>query len=169
VMASAVAFTGRFVNRFGQRTFATLGITLFALGCLWWRLRMGATPEYASEMLPGLLVGGIGVGFVLPSLASASASSVPRARFATGSAIYSMTRQLGYVLGVSIFIAVLGTPSRLDAVAAFDRGWVFMIIASGLGALTALFIGRVHHAAAPEATTPAQPSPSRIAGPVASS
>ena len=36
----------------GQRTFATLGIALFALGCVWWRLRVGATPDYAGEMLP---------------------------------------------------------------------------------------------------------------------
>ena len=101
VMASLVAVTsGRYLNRFGQRAFAALGIALFTLGCLWWRLRVGETPAYASEMLPGLLLGGTGVGFVLPSLASASAASVPRERFATGSAIYTMTRQVGYVLGV---------------------------------------------------------------------
>jgi MFS family permease len=107
-------------------------------------------------MLPGLIAAGIGVGFVLPSLASAAASSVPRERFATGSAIYTMTRQLGYVLGVSILVAVLGTPGRVDRLTAFDRGWAFMVIASALGAAAALFIGTVHiPAAAPEAD-PAQ-------------
>ncbi len=150
VAASAVAFTsGRFLNRFGPRAFATLGIALFALGCLWWRVRVGAEPAYAAEMLPGLLAGGTGVGLVLPSLASASASSVPRERFATGSAIYTMTRQVGYVLGVSIFVAVLGTPGRANPVAAFDRGWVFMIVTAALGAAAALFIGRAQHTAAP--------------------
>ena len=67
---------------------------------------------------------------------------MPRERFATGSAIFTMTRQLGFVLGVSIFVAVLGTPGSGDPVAAFDRGWVFIIIASGLAAITALFIER---------------------------
>jgi EmrB/QacA subfamily drug resistance transporter len=150
VVASLVAVTsGRYLNRFGQRAFATLGIALFTLGCLWWRLRVGEAPAYASEMLPGLLLGGTGVGFVLPSLASASAASVPREHFATGSAIYTMTRQVGYVLGVSIFVAILGTPSRLDSVAAFDRGWTFMIIAGGLATITALLIGKVQPPAAP--------------------
>ena len=141
--AATVAITsGRFLGRFGAKLFATIGIVLFGLASLWWRLRVGETPAYASEMLPGLLLGGIGVGFVLPSLASGATAALPRERFATGSAVFTMTRQLGFVLGVSILVAVLGTPGSGDPVAAFDRGWVFIIIASGLGAVSALFIER---------------------------
>ena len=141
--AATVAITsGRFLGRFGAKLFATIGIVLFGLASLWWRLRVGETPAYASEMLPGLLLGGIGVGFVLPSLASGATAALPRERFATGSAVFTMTRQLGFVLGVSILVAVLGTPGSGDPVAAFDRGWVFIIIASGLGVVSALFIER---------------------------
>ncbi len=138
--AVCAATSARHINRFGQRALAALGIALFGLGCLWWRLRMGPTPDYASEMLPGLLITGVGVGLVLPSLASAASSSLPPARFATGSAVFTMTRQVGFVLGVSILVALLGTPKPDDALAAFDRGWVFMILASllGLGAAGAL-------------------------------
>ncbi len=143
------ATSGRHINRFGPRTLSTLGIALFGLGCLWWRLRIGHAPEYASGMLPGLLITGVGVGLALPSLASAASSSLSPARFATGSAVFTMTRQIGFVLGVSILIAVFGTPTHTDPVAAFDRGWTFMIIASALGAAAAPAIGRVHHAATP--------------------
>jgi EmrB/QacA subfamily drug resistance transporter len=163
ITASTVAFmSGRIMNRFGPRAFATLGLTIFALACLWWRLRVGTAPDYAGEMLPGLLLAGIGVGFVLPSLASAAAASVPRERFATGSAIYTMTRQLGFVLGVSIFVAVLGTPSRVDPVAAFDRGWTFMVVASALGAVTALLMGQVRQAT-PTGAAQSTPARSRAA------
>ena len=100
-------------------------------------------PDYAGEMLPGLLITGVGVGLVLPSLASAASSSLPPARFATGSAVFTMTRQVGFVLGVSILVAVLGTPSPTDALSAFKHGWVFMLITSALGVLAALSIGPV--------------------------
>lgn len=138
--AVCAATSARHINRFGQRMLAALGIALFGLGCLWWRLRVGLEPDYAGEMLPGLLITGVGVGLVLPSLASAASSSLPPARFATGSAVFTMTRQVGFVLGVSVLVAVLGTPKPGDVLTAFDRGWTFMVLASllALGAASAL-------------------------------
>jgi hypothetical protein len=44
---------------------------------------------------------------------------------------------------------VLGAPSPADALGAFERGWVFMVITSVLGALAALSIGPVRAAVAP--------------------
>ena len=143
-MATVVALpTGRVANRVGQALLATAGLVLFAIACLWWRLRVGATPDYAGVMLPGLLLSGAGVGLVLPTLASASASSLPPARFATGSAVYAMSRQIGFVLGVSILVAVLGTVSPRNAVVAFDRGWTFMVISALAAAVVAASIGRI--------------------------
>ncbi len=136
------ATSARHINRFGSRVLATVGITLFGLGNLWWRLRIGRAPDYAGEMLPGLLITGVGVGLTLPSLASAASSSLPAAQFATGTAVYTMTRQVGFVLGVSILIAVLGNPTPATAMTAFDHGRAFGVIASALGAAAALLIGR---------------------------
>ncbi len=147
------ASSGRYINRFGQRALSAAGIAIFGLGCLWWRLRVGVEPDYAGEMLPGLLIAGVGVGLVLPSLASAASSSLPPARFATGSAVFTMTRQMGFVVGVSILVAVLGTPSPTDTLSAFEHGWVFMIITSLLGALAALSIGPIRAAVSPARTS----------------
>ena len=48
--------------------------------------------------------------------------TLPPARFATGSAELTMSRQIGAALGVALLVAVLGTPSPADAVDAFQDG-----------------------------------------------
>jgi EmrB/QacA subfamily drug resistance transporter len=165
--ATAAVFAvsaGRQVNRLGARALASLGIAVFGVGCLWWRSRVGVAPDYAGEMLPGLLLTGVGVGLVLPSLASAAASSLPAARFATGSAVYAMTRQIGFVLGVSVLVAILGTPSTTDPLRAFDRGWVFMVISSALGLPAALGIGSLGAANAHAGSAAEAPGSQRQVG-----
>jgi EmrB/QacA subfamily drug resistance transporter len=145
--------TGRHINHFGQRTLGTLGIATFGLGCLWLRLSLGASPDYAGEMLPGLLISGMGVGLTLPSMASAASSSLAPARFATGSAVFTMTRQLGFVLGVSILVAILGSTHSPNPLAGFDHAWVFMVVSCALGVIAALAIGE----ARPQASAAAEP------------
>ncbi len=149
-MAAVTATSGgRLAGRYGQRTIAAVGIALFAAGGAWWLWHLGATPSYANEMLPGQIMTGTGVGLTLPSLASAAAASLPPARFATGSAVFTMTRQIGFALGVSILVAVLGSARTTDAISTFRGGWLFMVIASLLGALLAAAMGPVRqHAAA---------------------
>src|SRR5947208_13004778 len=104
---------------------------------------MGETPDYAGAMLPGMLMTGTGVGFTLAPLSAAAAASLPPARFATGSAILTMSRQIGSVLGVAALIAILGATPGL---AGFQAGWRYMIIAALLGAGAALSVGVVTRA-----------------------
>jgi MFS family permease len=149
VMAAVfAALAGKAANRAGQRTLATAGLAIYGAGTLWWVWQAGLTPNYAAEILPGMLVTGVGVGLVLPSLASAVASSLPPARFATGSAVLTMSRQLGSVLGVAILVAVLGSAQAGDPLGAARDGWIFMAIAAGLGTVAALGIGTVSLGAA---------------------
>jgi EmrB/QacA subfamily drug resistance transporter len=160
-MAAITAVTGgRLAGRFGQRRVAAAGITLFAAGGAWWLWHLGATPSYANEMLPGQIMTGTGVGLTLPSLASAAAASLPPARFATGSAVFTMTRQIGFTLGVSILVAVLGSAHTTDPISTFRGGWLFMVIASLLGAALAAAMGPVRQHAAAAAGAPA---PARVA------
>ena len=144
VMAAVSAVpAGRLANRVGQRFLAGPGCLMFAAGSAWWLWQLDEQSNYAGAMLPGLIATGIGVGLTLPSLASAAASSLPAARFATGSAVLTMSRQLGSVLGIAVFVAVLGSPAATEAVDAFGNGYLFMIIAAVLGAVAALGIGAV--------------------------
>jgi EmrB/QacA subfamily drug resistance transporter len=155
--ATFAPIAGILANRLGQRALASIGLSVFALGCAWWLWQLGAERDYAGTMLPGLIVTGIGVGLTLPSLASAAAASLPPARFATGSAVFTMSRQLGFVLGVAILVALLGSAGKADPAGAFDGGWLFMVIAAALAAVAAFAIGEVRQhvpAVAPPADGP---------------
>jgi hypothetical protein len=50
---------------------------------------------------------------------------------------------MGAVLGVSLLVAVLGTPSPADAVATFHEAYLLMAVLGALAAAVALGLGRV--------------------------
>jgi EmrB/QacA subfamily drug resistance transporter len=144
LMAATFSVVGARLNdRFGHRVVAMLGGVAFAAGSVWWASRMGAHPDYARDFLPGFMVGGMGVGLVIPTLSGAAAAALPPHRFATGSGIFGMSRQLGSALGVALLVAVVGTPAPADAVDAFRHG-VYIVIAGGLlCSVAAAAMGRV--------------------------
>jgi EmrB/QacA subfamily drug resistance transporter len=148
---SAAAFalpTGRLVPRVGPRILATLGCAAFGVGTIWWALRVGTKPDYAGELLPGMLVTGMGVGLTLASVSNAAVAALPPNRFATGSGVLQMARQLGIVLGVAVLIAIFGSRASGETLSDFRHGWWFMAIASFAGAAAAAAIGRLPQPAA---------------------
>jgi hypothetical protein len=148
----SVLATGRLTARFGPGWVIAAGSTLFAAGVGWWALAMGLRPDYAGEVLGGMLITGIGVGLTLPALVATGTASLPPHSFATGSAVVNMFRQIGLAIGVAVLIAVLGTPhSPAATVDVFARAsWVTAAIAllGGLAAL-ALLMGRRRTVPAP--------------------
>src|SRR6185369_8810294 len=116
---------------------------LFALGGVWWATHLGAAEHYAADYLPGMLIGGAGVGFVNPALAGAATAQLPPDRLATGSAVLTMARQLGSALGIALLVALLGTPSPAEVVDAFDSAWWMMVAAAAGAALAFSLVGRL--------------------------
>ncbi|MEU6060677.1 MFS transporter [Streptomyces sp. NPDC047097] len=135
LLVPAVALLiGPVVARSGAGRVALAGSVLFAGGILWWAAALDTDPSYAASLLPGMVLTGLGVGLTLPVLTGASAAALPPARFATGSAITSMGRQIGAVLGVAILVGILGTPAPGEVVTAFRHGWYAVAAASLLAA-----------------------------------
>jgi EmrB/QacA subfamily drug resistance transporter len=133
------AVSQRIAHRVHAGVLAALGSALFGIGGIVLLLSVGPHHSYAAEILPGWLIGGVGVGFALPTIMSAATADLPPARSATGSAVVTMSRQIGLVFGVSLLVAVLGTPSGYPAVhAAFQHAWWALSAVAGAGALTAL-------------------------------
>lgn len=157
LMAAIFAFPGGVLGqRFGQRYVGAAGALLFAAGGIWFRTHMGASPNYATAMLPAQLVGGAGVGLVLPTLSAAATGPLPPSRFATGTAILGMSRQLGSVLGIAVLVAIIGHPSSAAAVmSVFRDSWTFMIAVTLAAGAVLLSVGPVRIGAAePETESP---------------
>lgn len=107
VMPTAI-ITGRLASRMGHRPFLVGGTLLYALSSLWFFLVPGDEPNYVLQWLPGLIMSGVSVGLVLPSLSASAVSRLPVEHYAVGSAVNQATRQIGSVLGVAITVAMLG-------------------------------------------------------------
>ena len=151
--AMATLFTvpsARLGARVGFRVPGVIGALLFACGPLWWITQTGGTPAYLSEYLPGMMIGGAGVGLVIPTLTGAGASSLAPERFATGAAVLAMARQIGSALGVAVLVAVLGTGAA--TVADFHSAWLITVIG-------ALATGVVMAALGPRAAGAVRPAP----------
>jgi hypothetical protein len=80
-----------------------------------------------------MLITGVGMGFALPTLVGAAAAALPPHRFATGSAVTTMARRTGALLGVALMVTLLGEPGTADAaLTAFRHGWVAAVAALAL-------------------------------------
>jgi EmrB/QacA subfamily drug resistance transporter len=132
---------GRLTARFGAGWVIAAGSTIFATGVAWWALAIGLQPDYAGEMLGGMLLTGIGVGLTLPTMMATGTASLPPHSFATGSAVVNMFRQIGLAVGVAVLIAVIGSAQAPTTVLhVFERAsWVIAAI-SLVGALVAVVL-----------------------------
>jgi EmrB/QacA subfamily drug resistance transporter len=141
---------GPLARRVGPGPVAAAGCAIYACGGVFWRLSLALHPDYLTRMLPGMLMTGVGVGLTLPTLVSAAVSAVPPHRFATGSGIVTMARQVGVVLGVAILVTVLGTPGTpIGELAAFRRATVMIALIAAIAGMGSLLLVRARTRALP--------------------
>jgi EmrB/QacA subfamily drug resistance transporter len=140
LMVPLVSFTvtGRLNHRLGSGATIAIGSTIFAAGAAWWALAQTLAPDYAREMLGGMLLTGIGVGLTLPTIMATGTSSLPPHSLATGSAVVNMFRQVGLAIGVAVLIAIIGEPHSPGSVlSAYRQGSLAVaaisLLAAGVG------------------------------------
>jgi EmrB/QacA subfamily drug resistance transporter len=120
---------GRLSDRIGSRWLMGSGMTL--LGCsLLLFSRLDQTSTFWT-VLPGLLVGGLGMGLTMTPATAAGMGSVPVDKAGVGSAVLNSTRQVGGTLGIAVmgaivasYVTVVPTDARYPAefVTGFQRG-----------------------------------------------
>lgn len=100
--------TGRLAARHGHRPFLVGGSLIYAASGAWLMGVPGLEHSYLRDWLPGLILSGIAVGMVLPSLSAAAVNRLPADQYAVGSAVNQATRQIGSVMGVALTVLLLG-------------------------------------------------------------
>ncbi|MGW4767104.1 MFS transporter [Nocardia sp. NPDC004278] len=139
VVPLVAILAGRFIGRVGAGPVIAAGGVLFAAGMVWWARAITLEPDYVGGLLGGMVVSGLGVGLTLPTAFAAGSAGLPPQRFATGSAVLSMSRQLGLAIGVAILVATLGSPTGPQATLdAFHRSWYVTAAAAVLAGLIGL-------------------------------
>jgi EmrB/QacA subfamily drug resistance transporter len=132
---------GRVGAKIGQAPVIAVGGLVFAAGFAVNLSQISASPDYAGSFLPGFMLGGVGVGLVLGPLPAAATMSLPPDRFATGTAVFGMARQVGAAIGVAVLVALIANAAPDELFSHLQRGWAFCLGAGVAAALLALAIG----------------------------
>ncbi|HUO73144.1 MAG TPA: MFS transporter [Solirubrobacteraceae bacterium] len=149
VAVAAAGPSSRLVQRIGHRPVLVAGGLFWGGAVMWFVERVGLQPDFLGEWLPGMVLLGIGAGTLFPNLSGAAVASAPGASFATATGMNSVSRQVGAALGVALVVAILGTPSPLTVMDAFDNAWTFGAVCLFVAGLGCLFVGRVQADRAP--------------------
>lgn len=97
--------SARLTARVPLRVPMCLGLVLIGTGTLL-MLRISPDGEW-TQLLPGFIVGGAGIGTISPALAAAMVSVLPDDRAGLASGINNTFRQLGIAVGIAVLGALL--------------------------------------------------------------
>jgi EmrB/QacA subfamily drug resistance transporter len=134
--------TTKVVQRVGHGPLIAVGGLLYAAGMLWRVWQASATPDYLSDLLPALVISGIGVGLTLGTLIAAGVQSLPPNRAATGSALVNSGRQISASIGVALLVTIVGTGIEATSLTDFRWAWTLAAALSVGTALAGLQLSR---------------------------
>jgi EmrB/QacA subfamily drug resistance transporter len=103
-MMLCAPFSGWLSDRIGPRVPASVGMALLSAG-IFMLSRLGPAPS-AKEIVPRLMLAGMGLGWFSSANGSAIMGSVPMHRQGVANGVVSTARQLGMMLGVALSTAV---------------------------------------------------------------
>jgi EmrB/QacA subfamily drug resistance transporter len=138
---------GRTSDKLGSRLMMTVGMTLVAVQ-LFYFSRLDQTASY-WELLPGLMLGGLGMALTMTPSTAAATRSVPVEKAGVGSAVLNAFRQVGGSIGIAVMGAIVSHEAAgRHTVQAFMDGYSRALeVASGIalvGAIVAFALVRPH-------------------------
>jgi EmrB/QacA subfamily drug resistance transporter len=149
---------GALTDKVGSRWLVGFGMTLLAV-MLFYYTQLGAHESFWA-ILPGLLIGGVGMGSTMTPTTAAAMSAVAVDKAGVGSAVLNSARQVGGSLGIAVMGAIVAsttasslrngdTPQLAYLHGFHDALRVGSLICLAGAAIAVLAIRKIEHEAGP--------------------
>jgi MFS family permease len=115
----SLGFAPRLILRFGARAVLVPGMVLVALG-LAWLTRAPVDGHWLPDVLPSMLLLGVGAGVSFPALMTLAMSGATPEDSGLASGLVNTTMQVGGALGISVLVTLAS--SRTDSLRAGGDG-----------------------------------------------
>jgi EmrB/QacA subfamily drug resistance transporter len=140
---------GALTDKIGSRWLVGFGMTLLSV-MLFYYSHLGANETF-WKILPGLLIGGVGMGLTMTPTTAAAMSAVAVDKAGVGSAVLNSARQVGGSLGIAVMGAIVASGS--DFLTGFHDslrvGALLCLVGAAVSVFAVRKIEHPHHA--PEA------------------
>jgi EmrB/QacA subfamily drug resistance transporter len=138
---------GRLSDRWGSRGLMASGMFLLAVQLAYF----SQLPSDATfwRLLPGLVIGGVGMAMTMTPSAAAATRSVPVEKAGVGSAVLNACRQVGGSLGIALMGAIMASqltspPTTESFMRGFERALLVAACIAAVGSIVAAWLIRPH-------------------------
>ena len=143
ILAAPVA--GKLSDRHGSRWLMSAGMVLLGAQLLYLS-QLGPDATFWN-LMPGLLLGGVGMGITMTPTAAAATRAVPVHKSGVGSAVLNAMRQVGGSIGIALMGAIVaaqaeGQPGVAGFMAGYERALVVAAAIALAGAVVAYALVR---------------------------
>ena len=154
VAGTAIIWSGvaaQLVNRVGVKPVLVTGMTALTAGLVFFT-QISVDGSYVSDLLPGFLLIGIGIGFSFVPISIAALAGVEASEAGLASGLINTSQQIGGALGIAI-LSTIATSRTSDAIASgtavpdalvsgFTTAFTVGAVVAGLGIVAALSLIR---------------------------
>lgn len=148
---------GGWAGRWGPRIFMTIGPLIMAVGALM-LLTVNATFDYWAQVLPAMIVMGLGLSLTVAPLTAAILGAIDENHSGIASAVNNAVSRVAGLLVVAMLSTIVGGTLDLDGF--HNAAWVTAALLVLGGVVSWIGIRRnPSEAAAPPVGAPAQPTP----------
>ena len=136
---------GKASDKFGSRWLMTIGMVLIGVQLLYLS-QLGADASFWN-LLPGFLIGGLGMAITMTPTAAAATRAVPVEKSGVGSAVLNAMRQVGGSIGIALMGAIVaaeasGRPGLEGFMAGFERSLLVAAVIAFAGSIVAFALVR---------------------------